>query len=196
MSVCVCLCLCVSVSRKSPKEQYVDGVLERAGPERTDKDNLEDKWRVMRAALVDTAEAVLGKVKKRQPDWFQDSEDHLTPYLQARNCAYRKWLDSSDRQDLMSFREARGRSKREVRRAKEKWLKRKADEAERERFGRKRFWQKNRKLQCARWGSVPARVVTIQDEKGRPCKTTIEQREHWRRHFHQVLMVQIQMWHL
>ena len=32
----------------------------------------------MRTALVDTAEEVLGKVKKRQPDYFQDSKDRLT----------------------------------------------------------------------------------------------------------------------
>ena len=27
--------------------------------------------------MVDTAGEVLGKVKQRQPNWFQDSEDHL-----------------------------------------------------------------------------------------------------------------------
>ena len=89
----------------------------------------------MQAAMVHTAEEILGKVKKRQPNWFQDSDDRLTPYLQAKNSAYRKWLNSSDRQNLTSFMKARGRAKREVRRAKEKWFKRKAEKAERERFG-------------------------------------------------------------
>ena len=125
-------------TRQSLKEEYVNGVLNRARPEWTEKDTVEDKWRVMRATLVDIAEEVLGKVKKRQPDWFLDSKDHLTSYLQARNSAYRKWLDSSDRQDLMSFREARGRAKREVKRAKQEWFKRKVEVAEKERFGGKR----------------------------------------------------------
>ena len=53
-----------------------------------------------------------------------------------------------------------------MRRAKEKWFKRRAEEAERERFDEKRFWQNIRELQCARQGRVPARVVTIQDEAG------------------------------
>ena len=36
---------------------------------------------------------------------------------------------------------------------------------------------------------MPARVVTIQNEDGRPCDTVTEQHERWRRHFDQVLNV-------
>ena len=32
----------------------------------------------MRAQMVDTAGEILGKVMKRGPDWFQDSENHIT----------------------------------------------------------------------------------------------------------------------
>ena len=55
----------------------MSGVLERARPEWPEEQLAEKKWRVMGAAMVDTAGEVLGKVKQRQPNWFQDSEDHL-----------------------------------------------------------------------------------------------------------------------
>ena len=164
-------------SGQSVRTEFVSGVLERARDEWPEEQSAEEKWRVMKAAMVDTAGEILGKVKKRQPNWFQDSEDHLRSYLMARNSAYRKWLASADRKYLIWFREARGKARREVRRAKEEWLKRKAQEAERERIGGKRVWDNIRDLQRAKRGRIPERVVTIQDEDGRPCDTNTEQNE-------------------
>ena len=176
-------------SGQSVRTEFVSGVLERARAEWPEEQSAQEKWRMMKAAMVDTAGEILGKVKKRQPDWFQASEDHLRSYLLARNSAYRKWLASADRKDLIWFREARGKARREVRREKEEWLKRKAQEAERERFWGKRLWDNIRDLQRAKRGRIPARVVTVQDEDGRPCDTTTEQHERWRRHFDQVLNI-------
>ena len=83
-------------SGQSARTEFVYGVLEKARAEWPEEQSAEKKWRVMRAAMVDTAGEVLGKViKKRQPDWFQESEDHLRPYLLARNNTYRKWLASA-----------------------------------------------------------------------------------------------------
>ena len=66
-------------SGQSATTEFVSGVLERARAEWPKEQSAEKKWRVMRAAMVDTAGQILGKVKKRQPDWFQDSEEHLRP---------------------------------------------------------------------------------------------------------------------
>ncbi len=77
-----------------------------------------------------------------------------------------------------------------MRRAKNEWLKRKAEEEERERFGGKEAWHSIRDLQRGRRSRMPARAVIIEDEEGRPCVTIASQQERWRRHFRKVLNVQ------
>ena len=64
---------------------------------------------MMRAALVDTALEILGRVRRSQLDWFSGSEDIVKPYLQERNVAYTKWLANNNIQYLVMFREARAR---------------------------------------------------------------------------------------
>ena len=91
--------------------------MERAREEWPDEGTIEEKWRAMRTALVDTAGETLGKAKRSHPDWFLDAEDTIRPFLQARNAAYTKWLATGDRQELVKFREARGRARLEVRKA-------------------------------------------------------------------------------
>ena len=51
---------------------------------------VEEKWRAMRTAFVDTAVETLGKATKSQPDWFLDSEDYVHQALspKTRNAAY------------------------------------------------------------------------------------------------------------
>ena len=110
-------------------------VLKRSDVERPKEQAVEKKWRVMQAALVNTAAEVLGKEKKRKPDWFWDSEDHLRPYLQAWNSTYTKWLFSNKRQDLVKLMEARGKARRELYREKDNQFRKMAQEAETERFG-------------------------------------------------------------
>ena len=34
----------------------------------------------MRTALVDTADEMLGRTKRSQPDWFLESEDTIRPF--------------------------------------------------------------------------------------------------------------------
>ena len=76
-----------------------------------------------------------------------------------------------------------------MRKAKDEWFKRKAQEAKKEKFGRKEVWQCIRDLQRGRRGRMPTRVVAVDDEDGRSCTTTTEQQERWKRHFSKVLNV-------
>jgi len=84
-------------SDRSSRQKYVAAVLERAGMEWPEGGRAEEKWGVMRMALADMAEELLGRASRRQPDWFLESEDIIFPFLQARNKAYTRWLASSDR---------------------------------------------------------------------------------------------------
>ena len=40
--------------------------------------------------LTETADDILGKVRRHQLDWFQESMEELRPLLQQRNDAYNK----------------------------------------------------------------------------------------------------------
>ena len=113
---------------RSQRQEYVEGVVERAREEWPDEGTVEEKWRAMRTALVDTAGETLGKAKRSQPDWFLDADDTIRPFLQTRNAAYTKWLATGDRQELVKFREARGRARLEVRKAKDDWFRKKAQD--------------------------------------------------------------------
>ena len=59
---------------------------------------------------------------------------HLTPLLQERNATYVRYLRSQRLEDHRKFKEVRGKSKREVRRAKNCWFENKVQEVEKGRF--------------------------------------------------------------
>ena len=50
-------------------------------------------------------------------------------------------------------------------------------------LGEKEVWQCIRDLQRGKRGRMVVRVVTVDDEDGKPCVTTTEQQAKWRRHF-------------
>ena len=52
--------------------------------------SVEEKWRTVRGALTEAAEAVLGIENRHHPDWFRESADTLEPILQHRNNLYAK----------------------------------------------------------------------------------------------------------
>ena len=49
---------------------------------------MEEKWKVMKSALVETATEILGKVRGSQPDWFRESEEVIIPYIKSMNTLY------------------------------------------------------------------------------------------------------------
>ena len=91
---------------------------------------------------------------------------HLRPLLQERNVAYLRYLRSQRHEDHRKFKEARGRAKREIRRAKNRWFESKAQEVEKGRFGGRTVWKCITDMQRERKGIQPSRIVTINDENG------------------------------
>ncbi len=47
--------------------------------------SVEEKWTSVKSALCKSAELVLGKAKRRQPDWYQESSAVLQPLIEERN---------------------------------------------------------------------------------------------------------------
>ena len=52
---------------------------------------------------MSAAEAVLGRGKKRQPDWFLESEDKLLPLLKAKQAAHNRLLQDDSMTNRSNF---------------------------------------------------------------------------------------------
>ena len=61
-----------------------------------------------------------------KPDWFLESATDLKPVLQARNNAYKQWLASESKADLVKFQQARDKARQAIRNAKNTWFQQKA----------------------------------------------------------------------
>ena len=70
--------------------------------------SVEEKWEALHSSLVESGESLLGIVKRKGLDWFQESISNLKPALQQRNNNY----TIGNRDILVKFREARGEARR------------------------------------------------------------------------------------
>ena len=107
------------------KTAFIEQVLEKASEDWAVDGSVQEKWSVVRSALTETADDVLGKVRCYQPDWFQESMEELKPLLQQRNDAYKKWLATKRMADLSRFKEARNVARKAIRNAGSKGRQRK-----------------------------------------------------------------------
>ena len=57
---------------ESVKRKYLQGVPERVENDWCDDAGVEEKWPEVKNALVHTAEDVLGRAGRLQPDWFRE----------------------------------------------------------------------------------------------------------------------------
>ena len=139
------------------QQQYIEKVLERATSAWPEEGTVEERWEVVRSALLESADELLGYEKSRQPDWFQESVNELGPQAQRRNNAYDRWLASGKEEDLTRFKVARNEARKSIREAKNSWFRAKAQEAEGEHFGEKKVWKCIKDKQFGRRGRVPTK---------------------------------------
>lgn len=185
-------------SNSAYREAYSENVSMRVEENWGGNGTVEEKWSVIRSALVEAATEVLGHGKKRQPDWFQENEDSLEPFFKRRNHLYSKWLSSNRAPDYRKFVKARQEARKAVREAKNTWFREKSDKAQRGRFGGKEVWRSILDMQHAwrsildmqhAWGLKPQRNGNIKDENGDPCTSKEAKQQRWKRHFAGILNV-------
>lgn len=82
--------------KKTVREKFVADESRRLKDGWHGEESVEDKWQVMKSALCDAAEYILGTASTRQADWFVESEG---PLLEKRRGAYLKWLDTGGERD-------------------------------------------------------------------------------------------------
>ena len=71
-------------------DTYSECVSTRVEENWSEDGTIEEKWSVIRSAMVEAATEVLGHEKKHQPDWFRENEDSIEPFFKRRNQLYSK----------------------------------------------------------------------------------------------------------
>ena len=89
-----------------------------------------------------------GRARKKQPDWFTDAIDKLTPLLDDKAKARQRYLQLQSSSAKREFRLCQRVVKRAVDEAKETWINKVIGDAERRRDGKLR-WDCIKKLQTA-----------------------------------------------
>ena len=103
---------------------------------------------------VSAAEEVVGRVKRKQPDWFEDSEELLTPLIKAKNDAHLRMIQCNTSANRKEYWNHQRKVKIAVDNAKEEWICRIAKEGEAAREDGCTRWKSIRKLQLAHAGRV------------------------------------------
>ena len=87
-------------------------------PYRSDQCN-EDNQKDFRYSVVQVAEKSIGCGKRRQPEWFEDNVEKLTPQNDAKNAVYDRLLSSKSAGARRAFRQAQWRVQKVVDKEKE-----------------------------------------------------------------------------
>ena len=88
----------------------------------TEELSVQDHWNVVRDSLVDTSCQHLGYVRRRQRDWFSESQGVLGPLLHEQRKCYGQWAASGEQSDHVRWKVARSRARAEDQRAKNRSL--------------------------------------------------------------------------
>ena len=143
------------------------------------------KLEIIRDSLTESATTILGYDKRRQPDWFQENIFTLKELIIKRNTLFAKRLKThhnSDRQMVA----------KEVKRAKNAWFGRKAQEIESEiQKGAcsKGIWKGLKEMQHRREGLQAVKPKSIRKQDGKLCMDSIETLQQWHDHFRSVLNI-------
>ena len=68
----------------------------------TDGDDLETIWPTFKDTVFDTAKSVLGYSKRKQPDWFDESNQEIKDLLAKKRAAHNVWLNDKSSKKKMA----------------------------------------------------------------------------------------------
>ena len=81
--------------------------------------SVEEQWQTLKECIMTSADAAVGRAKKKQPDWFIDATDILTPLLDDKARARQRYLQLQSSSAKRKFRLFQRLVKRAVDEAKE-----------------------------------------------------------------------------
>ena len=78
-----------------------------------DSDDVEELWKRLKQTAYNTAEEVLGHLRRKSPDWFQDNEKAIQCLLVEKQRAYNKYLQESTASTEAAFKSVKSKVQRE-----------------------------------------------------------------------------------
>ena len=175
---------------KEQRKAYQQALEEqlRDHPIRPDK-STEHNWNTLKNCILTAAEAIVGRGRKKQPDWFVKAADTLQPLLDAKKRAHEKVLQLDNIINRREFRKHQRTVKCAVDAAKEEWISELANIAEKARKDGKQRWTCIRQLQMTHAGRRPTRPTAMWKENGEVTRSPEEVKQRWHDHFNNVLNV-------
>ena len=117
----------------------------------------EENWMVLKSCIRSVAEKTIGRGKRKQPEWFEESLEVLMPLIEAKNDAHKRMLATKSVKARKEFRQQQRKVKRAVDQAREYWIRRVALEGEAAVKDGKTRWDCIRRLQQAYAGPSAVR---------------------------------------
>ena len=106
-------------------------------------DSTECNWDALKSCIVPAAEEVVCRWKRKPPDWFEDSEELLSPLIKDKDDAHLRMIQCNTSASQMEFRRHQRKVKVAVDNANEEWICMVAKEGE-----------AVKKDGCTRWKSI------------------------------------------
>lgn len=146
----------------------------------------EELWANMSSVLYDTSIQSLGKLHKKNEDWFDENNSEIINLIQHRKTSELKWQDNKTPRNKEVMLEERRKLRIKIRTLKNKWWTDKANEIQQyaDTHNLKSFYQSLRQI----YG--PRRQTTMPLKSKDNCKTlntTAELLSRWREHFNELL---------
>ena len=137
----------------------------------------EYNWCTLKSCILSAAESAVGRGRKKQPDWFLEAADTLTPLLDAKRAAHNRVLQVNSIANRQEFRKHQRFVKCVVDAAKEKWILKVATDAEKARRDGRQRWTSIRQLQMTYAGRKPTRPTALLKYSGEMTKNPEEVRQ-------------------
>ena len=152
--------------------------------------SIKDNWTTVKFSIMAAAEETVSRGRKKQPEWFEESAELLTPLIAAKNEAYAAYLRSNTQAKKKEFRRNQRTVKKAIDKAKEEWVRRVATQGEEAAKDGRARWMCIRRLQLAHAGRKPTRPQAVMKDNGELTQGPSEVLTGWHQNFNRLLNVE------
>ena len=148
-----------------------------------------ESWNTLKSDIDNAASEVLGRGRRRQPDWFVESQAALEPLLEVKQRAHQRMLCEDNPVTCRRFRASQREVAKAVRAAKGKWVCNVAQEAEKAARDRCVRWKCIEKLQVLDRSRRPKTMSSVRNREGQLVDNLAELKACCHDHFNRILNI-------
>ena len=175
---------------QAKREEYQEAIRQQLTTKSFDpQKSSEQNWDALKYCIVESADKSIGRRKQKQPEWFEESMNILTPLIDNKDKAHRKAIQTNSAADKEEFRRQQRLVKKAVDKAKEEWMCQVAQECEEAVKNGRTRWESIRKLQRSHAGRRPIRPSALNKTDGQITQGPEEVAARWQEHFMDILNV-------